>query len=131
MVYFRVVPPKLCEITTINKEGLWITNFSNRVFKIMIFCSSVKRDPKQRKSKIKLTKRYIFFTTAACLIVLWSSVVFHTTWGMPLSTHNLFILNPAIIKKYIFLVGDDGLNSRHGVDLWSAAETAIKSLHQN
>jgi hypothetical protein len=42
---------------------------------------------------------------------------------VPPSTYSLFILNLAIITKYIFFVGDDGLNSQHGGDVWSAAKT--------
>jgi len=75
------------------------------------------------------TKVHIFTTAAACLFVVWSSVVFHTTCGVPLITYGLFIFNPAIIQKYIFFVGDDGLNSQHGGDVWSAAKTEIKNLY--
>jgi len=47
MVSFRVVPPKLCERTAVNKEGLWITNCNHTVLKIMLFYSIIKQAPKE------------------------------------------------------------------------------------
>ena len=64
MVFFRVVPPKLCERT----------KFSHTVLKIMIFCSVIKQAPKEENHKSNEEKG-TYFTQQQQFVRLYYGVV--------------------------------------------------------